>query len=313
MGPTSLYEDLPAAALPENSLAAFQESIDRGADGIEFDVHLTRDGRLAVIHDHELNKKLAGANRQKKDLGSTYDFNMASLALLDVGNGHKIPSLEDTLDLIVQNNKAYRELTGKNLTIDIELKGEGTALPVAEAISKYVERGDVAVEDFIFNSFDWSRLEEIKTVDADFKVMPAIKTKDLFGEHNVSMPGYVVTEGAEYCPATLQRLADFNEKCPCHAFDCIIFDLRPELIDFCESTGVGLFTSTSYDRVDVERVKEPMRLMVEASSRLPFTGFRADDVAETNALVMDVLTESNAVRSSRKQKEYPPLKVLAKQ
>ena len=36
---------------PENTLAAFAEAIRVGADGIELDVHLTKDGQLVVIHD----------------------------------------------------------------------------------------------------------------------------------------------------------------------------------------------------------------------------------------------------------------------
>ncbi|VTS18523.1 glycerophosphoryl diester phosphodiesterase [Streptococcus pseudoporcinus] len=36
---------------PENTIAAFKEAIRVGADGIELDVHRTKDGHLVVIHD----------------------------------------------------------------------------------------------------------------------------------------------------------------------------------------------------------------------------------------------------------------------
>ena len=46
--------------IPENSLGAFQRAVEHGY-GIELDVHLLRDGNLAVIHDHSL-KRTAGAD-----------------------------------------------------------------------------------------------------------------------------------------------------------------------------------------------------------------------------------------------------------
>ena len=44
---------------PENSLSGFKKAVELGIDGIELDVHLTKDGKLAVIHDMDL-KRLSG-------------------------------------------------------------------------------------------------------------------------------------------------------------------------------------------------------------------------------------------------------------
>ena len=41
--------------IPENSLSAFRNAVKNGF-GIEFDVHLTADGKLAVIHDSGLRR-----------------------------------------------------------------------------------------------------------------------------------------------------------------------------------------------------------------------------------------------------------------
>ena len=43
-----------SAVAPENTIAAFREAIAAGADGIEFDVRLTRDGVPVIIHDNSL-------------------------------------------------------------------------------------------------------------------------------------------------------------------------------------------------------------------------------------------------------------------
>src|SRR5437763_14930434 len=42
------------AGVPENALAAFEQAIDLGADGIEFDVRRTRDRELIIFHDAEI-------------------------------------------------------------------------------------------------------------------------------------------------------------------------------------------------------------------------------------------------------------------
>ena len=52
--------------IPENSMAAFARAVEAGY-GIELDLHLTRDGRLAVIHDASL-KRTCGVDRKIEDL-----------------------------------------------------------------------------------------------------------------------------------------------------------------------------------------------------------------------------------------------------
>ena len=39
---------------PENTMLAFEKALEVGADGVELDVHLTKDGKLVVIHDEAL-------------------------------------------------------------------------------------------------------------------------------------------------------------------------------------------------------------------------------------------------------------------
>ncbi len=45
-----------SAALPENTMSAFLEAEKAGADGIELDVQLTKDGEIVVIHDEKVNR-----------------------------------------------------------------------------------------------------------------------------------------------------------------------------------------------------------------------------------------------------------------
>ncbi len=53
--------------VPENSLSGFKKAVELGIDGVELDVHLTKDGKLVVIHDMDL-KKLTGIKIPIKQL-----------------------------------------------------------------------------------------------------------------------------------------------------------------------------------------------------------------------------------------------------
>ena len=41
---------------PENTMLAFKKAIEAGADGVEFDVHLTKDGEIVIIHDERIDR-----------------------------------------------------------------------------------------------------------------------------------------------------------------------------------------------------------------------------------------------------------------
>ena len=46
---------------PENTLEAFQKAVEMGADGVELDVQLTKDGELVVIHDETVDRTSDGS------------------------------------------------------------------------------------------------------------------------------------------------------------------------------------------------------------------------------------------------------------
>jgi glycerophosphoryl diester phosphodiesterase len=95
-----------SAAAPENTLAAFRRAIDAGADGVEFDVRLARDGVPVVIHDATLNRTgrvsavvsdLTSKELGKIDVGSWFD----TAGRRNGGSGYaaeRVPTLAKTLD-----------------------------------------------------------------------------------------------------------------------------------------------------------------------------------------------------------------------
>lgn len=78
--------------VPENSLLAFRLAVEHGY-GAELDVHLTRDGRLAVMHDESL-RRTAGVARDLRDMT---EEELAACRL--EGTDEKVPFLEEVLPI----------------------------------------------------------------------------------------------------------------------------------------------------------------------------------------------------------------------
>ena len=78
--------------LPENTLAAFRNAVELGADWLEFDVQMSRDGQLVVIHDETVDRTTNGSGR-------VADLTLAELRALDAGNGERIPTFTEVIEL----------------------------------------------------------------------------------------------------------------------------------------------------------------------------------------------------------------------
>lgn len=91
---------------PENTMAAFRAAVELGVDQVETDVRVTKDGELVLIHDAEVDRTTNGS-------GLVCDMTFAELRALDAGNGEKIPTLTELLELVKDH---------PTITLDIELK-----------------------------------------------------------------------------------------------------------------------------------------------------------------------------------------------
>ncbi|MCX7026106.1 MAG: glycerophosphodiester phosphodiesterase family protein [Spirochaetes bacterium] len=123
---------------PENTMASFTAAREAGIPGIELDVHLTADGKLAVFHD-DTTGRIAGGGPGCGLKLETSDF--AALAALDIGSwkgpefsGERIPLLEEVF-----------EEFGGNFYIDIEIKSRTTA--------------DMGLEALVLRAIEYSRME----------------------------------------------------------------------------------------------------------------------------------------------------------
>ncbi len=147
-----------AAYAPENTLASFAEGLRRGADMLELDVHLARDGELVVIHDHDLARTTDGR-------GYVHHHTAAELQRLDAGSwfaprfaGERIPTLEEVIALVAR--QAY-------LTVEVKgLPRDWPALP--DRLVQVLERLD-AVDWTLVIAFDHRHIRRIKERNACIK------------------------------------------------------------------------------------------------------------------------------------------------
>lgn len=101
------------AKYPENTMESFKAAEALGVDQLEFDVRVTRDNELVIIHD-------AAVDRTTNGTGLVRDLTLAELKALDAGThkgeefaGCKIPTLIEFMEWIKDN---------KTITLDVELK-----------------------------------------------------------------------------------------------------------------------------------------------------------------------------------------------
>lgn len=119
---------------PENTLLAFEQALAAGAKWLELDVHLSADGELVVIHDNSLQRTTNGQ-------GPVATKTLRQLCQFDAGRGEKIPLLAEVLDL-----------AAGRASVNIELKGAGTAVPVAELLTQRKSAGSAAADSILASS-----------------------------------------------------------------------------------------------------------------------------------------------------------------
>lgn len=132
---------------PPNTLKAFEKAIELKADYSEFDIHLTKDGEIVIIHD-------ADTYETTGEKGLVKDMTLDQIKSLDAGEGERIPTLKELIKLARDKMGLQIEIKAMNLLeilIDI-LKKEGL------------------LTTSIFSSFMLSEVQKLKLLEPDVKV-----------------------------------------------------------------------------------------------------------------------------------------------
>jgi glycerophosphoryl diester phosphodiesterase len=141
---------------PENTMVSFERALELGADWIELDVHLPRDGEHAVIHDETVDRTTNGN-------GMVKDHTLAELQKLDAGAwfgaefaGQHIPSLDEVLTWA----------RNRDTIVDIEIKNAPIYyVGIEQAVVETLRTHDMT-EQAIVISFDHASVQRVKELDA---------------------------------------------------------------------------------------------------------------------------------------------------
>ena len=131
-----------SAERPENTLEAFARAYAVGADGLEFDVRAAADGIPVLAHDRDLQRR-AGDPRNVDELPA------ATLATIDVGDGHAVPTLREAMTLFA----------GRGF-LDVEIKQAGIEAAILTVLADYPE------QRWGISSFDWTVLSAVRAQHA---------------------------------------------------------------------------------------------------------------------------------------------------
>jgi glycerophosphoryl diester phosphodiesterase len=156
-----MWNDLPVPIIiahrgdkknaPENTIAAFLQAAEKGADAVEFDVKLSSDEQVIVLHDQRVDRTTTGKGRAT-------NLSLAALQELDAGikfpgkfPGEKIPSLIQVFETV-----------GRRIHMNIELTNYSTPFdPLVQKVVKLVKNFGIQ-DQVLFSSFLPSNLNKAR-------------------------------------------------------------------------------------------------------------------------------------------------------
>lgn len=208
------------AFAPENTLSAFNQAADKGAEGIEFDVKLTADGQVIVIHDQTVDRTTDGS-------GNVARLPLAALRDLDAGvqfpgkfPGERIPLLEEVFETV-----------GQRLYMNVELTNYAT--PFDDLVARVVDlvRKHSLQKRVFFSSFLPGNLRRACTL------LPEVPRGQL------TMRGFMGVWGRT-----------FGWRGRVDALNPHFFDINAGLLDRVHASGKRVYAWPVYEEADIQRM-----------------------------------------------------------
>lgn len=206
-----------AALFAENTMTSFQEAEKAGANGIELDVQLTKDGELVVIHDEKVNRTTNGTGYVKD---FTYkEIRQFNAAYLIKGKAEPIPSLVEVLEWL-QTNQLICNIEFKNGIFPYE----GMESKTIRLVQDYGLTNRI-----IFSSFNH------ESIVTSYRIAPEIETAPLYS-NRIFMPWiYATSIHAKGIHPNYRGLTD-------------------EIIANCLANGIAVRPYTVNKEVHIERL-----------------------------------------------------------
>lgn len=211
---------------PENTLPAFELAHMMGADGIELDVQLTRDGVPVVIHDERID-------RVSDSTGLVKDYTLEELRKFNMSKNFPaygkiaIPTLEEVYEL-VKNTDLVINLELKNSTIFYE--------GMEEKVLRLAEEKGLA-DRMIYSSFNHYSMRRVK------QLLPSARIAFLYSDGFLDMGDYASRYGAYAVHPSVKNTE------------------YPDMVRECHGKGIKVHVWTVNEETDFEKMR---RLGVDA-------------------------------------------------
>ncbi|HVF57860.1 MAG TPA: glycerophosphodiester phosphodiesterase family protein [Pyrinomonadaceae bacterium] len=170
-----------SSVAPENTLAAFERALDDGADGVEFDVRLARDGVPVVIHDATLERtgllrgvavsELSSSELGEVDAGTWFNLRFPEAAWESYAR-ERIPTLARTFELIGARSRF--------VYVEMKCEDGDDYAPLAAAVVGLIREHEL-VGRAVVKCFAHEAIREVK------RLAPEIRTAALF-DRKLSRP-----------------------------------------------------------------------------------------------------------------------------
>lgn len=223
---------------PENTLEAFQAAADCGADGVELDVQLTRDGEVVVIHDERVDRVAGGLST-----GWVKDFTLKELQAIDVSKARaeyswftnaqdcRIPTLREVLELIEPTGMEVNiEFKTSLVNYDDPSSGEYTDVKPGHIVEKTfaIVSGTGMSGRVVYSSFNHYTVRRVH------ELRPEVPCAPLFDEVLADPWEYAATLGAKGIHPDYHTLI-----------------MYPDYVDRCHDAGIAVRAWTVDDPTDI--------------------------------------------------------------
>jgi glycerophosphoryl diester phosphodiesterase len=223
-----------AGTAPENTLASFRRAVSLGVDGVEFDLHRSKDGALLVIHDFTIDRTTTGT-------GSIADLTAAEIRSYDAGlwkgaefRGERVPTLEEVVEALPAPIKLF-----------IELKAGSHHYPgIEEDVVRFI-RDHRLLDRVQVSSFDHEALLRLR------QLMPELPTGMLYDLRPVDPIGMARACGANALHPAWHRISAAQvEAAHAAGLQVNVWTVNtPEAIAHCKAIGVDGIMSDYPERL----------------------------------------------------------------
>ena len=219
---------------PENTVSSFAAGVDMGANGIETDVQITKDGVLVLYHDDTMEAKTGFA-------GTVADYTWEQLRSARIKNAEY-----GRCDVIVTFEDFLKYFGWRDLTLAIELKVCGIADKVIEMLKRYD-----AYDKTVITSFCYDALVEARKYDSN------VKLGWLYVNHtDRTIEKLRAIDATQGCPKAACILPEHLEELYSCGFDCRAWGIsNTEVMRRAVDIGVNAGMTVNFPDKLVEYVK----------------------------------------------------------